>query len=172
MIKNPKVLPIVFVLVGVLARLLPHAPNFTPIGAITIFGGAKLPKTIALFLPVLIMIIADIFLGFHSLIGYTWGMMLLTSVISYKLLRDRPSVSRLLTVTLLSSFLFFIVTNLGVWLEGKMYVMTLSGLIQCYVMALPFFKNSLIGDLFYMSVFFGFFEIIRNFNSRYSNIDA
>ncbi len=170
MIKNSRVLSIVFVFIGVLARLLPHAPNFTPIGAIAIFGGAKLPKAIAIFLPVLIMIIADSFLGFHHLIGYTWGMMLITSVISYKFLRNSFSAGKLLMVTLLSSILFFVVTNLGVWLEGRMYAMTLPGLIQCYIMAIPFFRSSLLGDLFYTGVFFGLFELIQQVNLKTQSV--
>ena len=140
--------------VGIVFRIIPHPPNMTPITAIALLGGAKLGKKMGLFLPLAIMIISDYLLGFHSLILYTWGSFLIITLLSRYTLREKSKPRRLWGVTLTSSFLFFLITNFGVWAEGRMYAPTISGLLQSYTMALPFYRNAVIGDLAFTSLLF------------------
>jgi hypothetical protein len=70
----------------------------------------------------------------------------------------------------LSATIFFIFSNLGVWLAGLYYPLTLAGLVECYVMAIPFFGNTLFGDLFYMGVLFGIFEAVREWSTRHQEL--
>lgn len=154
-----------FILIGTLARILPHPANFTPITAIALFSGCYLPKRLAIILPIIAMILSDFVLGFHNTIPYVYGSIMLTSFIGIGLkgtLRLRSGqVKGIFGGTLLSSILFFLITNFGVWRETSLYPKTIEGLLQSYIMALPFFRNSLLGDLFYTGVFFGGYEIVK-----------
>jgi len=160
---NSKNLPIYILLtLGMVARLLPHAPNFTPIGAIAIFGGLYLPKRLSIALPLLVMLASDIFIGF-----YDWKIMLsvylgfvIVSLIAL-VIRKNPSFIKITASTLLGSTIFFLITNLAVWLFGTMYQFNLTGLLNCYYMAIPFFRNSLLGDIFYTGVLVGGYELIK-----------
>lgn len=150
-----------FIIFGVLLRLLPHIPNFTPIAAIALFGGTYLSRRTALFVPLLIMAISDLFLGLHPLMLFTWGSFLLTGIIGLWL-KNHKTVPNTLGAAISSSLLFFIVTNFGVWaLPNSWYPHTWQGLINCYIMAIPFFKNTLLGDLFYVGVLFGLYELAQ-----------
>ncbi len=160
---NKKLLiPLLLIALGFIARLLPHPANFAPIGAIALFSGLYLPKRWAIILPLAIMLISDIFVGF-----YAWQIMLavylsfvLAGLIGL-LVRKHKKFSTILGGTLLSAILFFLITNTAVWLFGTMYIHNFSGLMQSYFMALPFFKNSLLGDLFYVGVMVGGYEVVR-----------
>ncbi len=155
-------IPLLLVILGIIARFLPHPANFAPIGAIALFGGLYLPKRWAIILPLLAMFISDIFIGF-----YAWQIM--TSVyIGFVLMgliglvvRKNKKFHTVLGGTLLGSILFFLITNWAVWEFGTMYVHNFSGLIQSYIMALPFFRNSLLGDVFYVGVLVGGFELVQ-----------
>lgn len=153
-----------FVLIGVSLRLIPHTPNFTPIAAIALFGGVYLSKKLALIIPIGAMIISDYFIGYYEpkLMVFVYGSFILSVILGFWIKRNK----KWYTVgggAVLSAILFFIVTNFGVWLFAPWYANTLSGLIQCYVAALPFFRNTLSGDLFYAGVFFGSYELIYVF---------
>jgi hypothetical protein len=87
---------------------------------------------------------------------------LLVTVAMGKLIRDRRSVLNVGAVTLASSFMFYGVTNLAVWAAGSLYPRTLAGLIVCYTAAIPFFRNSLIGDMAYAAILFGGFALLEN----------
>lgn len=141
---------IAFMLLAVLFRLLPHLPNFTPITAIALFGGLYFSnKSMAYLVPLFIMVLSDLFLGFHTISIVVYAAFLLVSFIGTR--TKKPSVFTIL----LSSISFFIVTNFGVWLIG--YPKTWTGLVECYTLAIPFFRNSLLGDFFYSGVMiFGF----------------
>jgi hypothetical protein len=148
-------------LLGILARFLPHPYNFAPIGAIAIFGGLYLPKKWAILLPLTAMLISDVFIGF-----YNWHTMLavylsfaLMSLIALKV-RQNKSVLNIAGGTILGSLLFFIITNFAVWAFGNMYSYNFAGLMNCYYMAIPFFRNSLAGDLFYTGVLVGAYETV------------
>ncbi|MEK7658952.1 MAG: DUF6580 family putative transport protein [Patescibacteria group bacterium] len=151
---------LVLVLIGVSLRLLPHAPNFTPIAAIALFGGVYFSKKTALIFPVLAMAISDIFLGFYEplIMLSVYGSFLLCVVLGFWL-KNHKKWQTVAGSVILSSVLFFVITNFAVWAFSPWYAKTFSGLIQSYVMALPFFKNSLLGDIFYAGVFFGAYEL-------------
>jgi hypothetical protein len=146
------------VVIGILLRFAPHAPNFTPVAAIALFGGAYLNKKQALFVPLALMILSDIVLGMHNTVIFTWGGFALIALLGLTLTK-KTSIARIGAMSLLSSLLFFVITNFGVWLMGW-YPPTLAGLVKCYIMALPFLRDFTLSTLLYTAVFFGAFELI------------
>ena len=157
-IKN--VLPLVFIISSaVLTRILPHPPNFTPITGIALFSGSYLTGFAAFLLPLSIMFISDIFIGFHSTMLYVYGSFLIIILLG-KQLQKKNSFIRLSYTSLTSSLIFFIITNFGVWLNGGLYPKNIVGLEQSYVMAIPFFKNTIMGDFFYTFLFFYGFRFL------------
>ena len=147
MMLNKVEIKIVFGLVALalLTRFLPHPPNFAPITGIALFTGFNFTnKRLALFIPLFCMLITDLFLGFHSLVPIIYSCFILISFIGFK----AKSLSLLTVIG--ASFSFFIISNLGVWYLS--YPKDLNGLISCFVLAIPFFFNSLAGDLFYTSL--------------------
>lgn len=152
---------LLLIAVGVWGRFIPHAPNMAPIAAVAIFAGAVLPRKYALVAPMAAIIISDLFIGLHSTIFWTWGSFALIALISSGYLREKINVANTLAVTLSGSVVFYILTNFGVWLQTGMYQPTLNGLIQSYINALPFFRNTLIGDLIYVGVLFGAFYLAQ-----------
>lgn len=163
--------PFSVIVAAVLLRLVPHEPNVAPIGAMALFGGAYLSKKYALTLPILAMFVSDIFLGFHNTIGWVYGSFILTGLIG-GLLRNRANPGNVLFASLSSSVLFYLITNFGVWFSGSMYPKDFSGLMQSYLMALPFFRNTLLGDLFYNGVFFGGYAILKSRFSRFARLEV
>ena len=144
----------IIMLAAVLTRLVPHLPNFTPVTAIALFGGLYISnKILAYALPLIIMFISDIFLGFSSITLFVYAGFMLVTLIGT--LRKKPSI---LTI-FLGSLSFFIVTNFGVWLLG--YPKTWTGFVECYTLALPFFRNSLLGDFFYSGIMMIGFNFIQ-----------
>tara|TARA_R100000908_G_scaffold62891_1_gene42676 strand:- start:3157 stop:3657 length:501 start_codon:yes stop_codon:yes gene_type:complete len=137
--KNNIILSLI--ILAVLTRLLPHPPNVAPITGIALFAGNKFDnKWIGLILPIICMLISDLFLGFSSITLFVYLAFILISYIGM--------TSKINNTTILkSSTLFFFITNFGVWLLG--YPLTIQGFITCYTLALPFFVNTIIGDLFF-----------------------
>lgn len=146
---------------AIVTRLLPHPPNFAPITAIAIFGGALLPRNWALLLPLGAIVASDLIIGIHPLILFTWGSFLLIGLLSYRYFNTIKS-GMVVGASLLASILFFVITNFGVWLEGRLYPPTLEGLTQSYINALPFFRNTLLGDLVFSGLLFGSYVLIVN----------
>lgn len=149
------------VILALLTRFLPHPPNFAPITGIALFTGFNFTnKRLALFIPLFCMLITDIFLGFHSLVPTIYCCFILISFIGIK----AKSLSFL--VVLGASVSFFIISNLGVWYFS--YPKDLNGLISCFVLAIPFFINTLAGDLFYTSILqFSFNKLkIKSLNTK------
>lgn len=146
---------------GALLRLIPHAPNFAPIAAIALFGGTYLNKKYALIVPILALLASDYFLGFYDF----WVMVsvyvsfLIIGLLGL-LLRKRKSPLNIFGITITGSLLFFIITNFVVWATTPWYSKTFEGLIKCYWLAIPFLKNTVLGDLFYVGVLFGLYELI------------
>lgn len=155
------ILPLLLIFFGFTARLLPHPANFAPIGAIALFGGIYLPKRLALIAPLGAMILSDLFIGFYSLpiMLSVYASFTLMNLIGFWV-RERKRFSTVLGGTLLGSILFYLITNAAVWAFGTMYPPTFQGLLQSYIMAIPFFRNSLFGDLFYMGLLVGSYEAI------------
>jgi len=151
---------ILVIIVGVsfLMRLLPHPANFIPIGALALICGTYIRSKWAILIPVGIMAISDFIVGWHSLVFFTWGSFLLIGMIGWWV-RKKKNVLRVAGGTLAGSILFFIVTNFAVWAFTPLYSKTVAGLVQCYYMAVPFFRNTALGDLFYVAIFFGLYEL-------------
>lgn len=143
------------IMAAAVSRLLPHPPNLTPIAALALFGGAIFADKRAAFLvPLLALFLTDIFLGFSGLTAVVYGSFALIVCLGFWL-HGRRSAGRIVAAALCGSMLFFILTNLGVWALTPLYPKTLSGLSECYVAALPFFQNTLAGDLLYSGLLFG-----------------
>jgi hypothetical protein len=126
------------------SRFIPHPPNFTSLLALSFYVPAFLGMR---YLPVLIICFAitDYFIGFHSLVFFTWGSVLLIGFISKYF---KEGILRRIFGSLFGALIFFIVTNFGVWLNGQ-YGYNLEGLLTCYYLAIPFFSYSLISTLFF-----------------------
>jgi hypothetical protein len=160
--------PMIYALVaaGILSRLVPHPANMALVTGAAIFAGTKLNKLQSLAVPLCIMLVSDLLLGFHSTMFFTWGAFALIAVVANLVLHKRQSVTRFAATTVSASFIFFLISNLGVWLVDGMYPQTLLGLITCYVNALPFFRNTLIGDALYTSAIFGIFEGVKLLSAK------
>lgn len=149
------------ILFAVVMRLLPHWPNFTPVAAIAIFGGAYISKkSLAFVLPVLAMLISDLIIGFHSTMVAVYAGMMIAAGIGI-MLRNRVRIGNVAVASLASSVIFFLITNFASWYTGLMpYSRDLSGLLQAYIAGVPFFNTSMVGDLFYSAVIFGSFYFV------------
>ena len=156
---------------GVISRLIVHLPNFTPVIALALFGGVYLKKAQAIILPVLMMIIADLFIGVDNTFPFTWGSVALIAL-GGLWLRENKNLATIAGSSLFSSLLFFLITNFGVWLVSGMYAHTSAGLLQCFVLAIPFFGNTLLSTVIYTAVLFGAYEWIarRVQNTRLAHI--
>lgn len=167
--KIPNVVaPAIIIFIAVALRLLPHPANVAPIGAMALFGGAYIGnKKYAILLPLLVMFVSDIFLGFHNTMFFVYGSFFLTGLVGIWL-RKRKKIQFIIGASLLSSLSFFILTNFGVWFVGDLYPKTVAGLIEAYVMGLPFFRNTVLGDLLYTGLFFGGYESVQIVLKRYS----
>lgn len=154
-----------FIAIGVFSRILPHPANFAPIGAMALFSGTYMKKHQALVLPLLAMFLSDFVIGFDSLLMRlsVYGCFILSVFIGFWV-KKHKNVGGILAATILSSVLFFVVTNFTVWLSSGMYTKNIFGLIQCYTLAIPFFRNTLLGDLIYTGVFFGIYEYLLSSN--------
>jgi uncharacterized protein DUF6580 len=148
---------------AVLCRLIPHPPNVTPVLAVALFGGATLSRRTALAVPLLAMFLSDLALGYPfgwmNLVVYAC---FLTGVWLGRFLGARSTWRRRVAAALSGSVIFFLATNFAVWLgsEGS-YDHTLDGFMRCYVLALPFFRNSLLGDLAWSIGLFGLHDLAR-----------
>lgn len=168
---NKRIISIVAIIfVAAVSRLLPHAPNFSPLAAVALFGGAYITnKYLAVIIPLLAMLVSDALMGFN---GWFFTEQVITVYASFALiamlgltLQQNKSAIRVAGASISASLIFFVLTNFAVWLGGyfytpALYPMNAAGLIQCYVSAIPFFQNTLTGDLFYSGVLFGGFYLL------------
>lgn len=161
-------MPYLYVLAALLLRLLPHPWNVTPLGAMFLFSGATFrSKVESLVVPLAALLLSDyavIHILYQGRYGwfspYTWAGFLLVGLIGWAL-RGRMTWLRVGGASLAGSVVFFVVSNFGVWAGEKLYAPTLGGLMDCYVAALPFFRNSLLGDLAYAALMFGSYSLLR-----------
>lgn len=144
-------------------RLLPHPPNVSPVAAMALFGGAYFSdKRVAFLVPFLALLLSDIMLGLHDTMAYVYAGFALTVAIGFWL-RNNINIGRIAFAVVGSSVLFFIVTNFGAWVTSGLYPMTAEGLMQAYIAAIPFFQNSLLGNLVFTALLFaGFAALQRN----------
>ena len=179
--------PMLVIFAAVLIRLFPHPPNFAPIAAMALFGGAYLNKKYSLMIVFTTLILSDYLLLYihpfspqfinlskiygpavllHSTTIFVYLSFLLTSLLGIWV-KSHKSAKNILSASLFSSVLFFLITNFGVWATG-MYARNLSGLWESYAMGIPFFKNTVFGDLSYAGIFFGCYELVQLLVVRYS----
>jgi hypothetical protein len=142
-------------------RLVPHPPNFTPIAAMALFGAAHLGRNpLAFAAPLGALLLSDLILGFYSGMWVQYAAVALIVLLGWLALK-RVTPLRIGLAAVASSVLFFAVTNFGVWLTSGMYPQTLAGLAACYAAAIPFFQNTLAGDLLYSALPFGGFALLE-----------
>ena len=164
---------IVLILFASFSRIIPHMPNFTPLGAMALFGGAYLKnKYHALVIPIASLWLSDLVLNnfiFSFYSDFTWfypGFLwqytsfILITIIGYFFLK-KVNFKNIFITSISSSLLFFVITNFGVWLSGSIYSLDFQGLITCYVMAIPFYKGTILGFICYSSLLFGILEFSR-----------
>ncbi len=153
------------IFIGAMSRLLPHPHNFTPIAALGLFGAAAIrPLKLAFIIPFLALWLSDLILmnivlstyydGFRFF-GHLWVYLAFLIIFLLGTSIKKIKFWHILGLTLSSSLIFFLVSNLGAWMSSTIYPTSLSGLIACYVAAIPFFGNTIAGDLVYSSLFFG-----------------
>jgi hypothetical protein len=153
--------------IAAVLRLAPHPSNFTPIGAMALFSGAYLGRrgVIAFAAPLGALFLSDLVLGFyHGMPTVYFSVALIVVVGSLSL--QRVSVLRVGAAAAASSVLFFAITNFGMWLFSGFYPRNLAGLEACYVAAIPFFQNTVVGDLFYAALLFGGFKVAERLIPR------
>jgi hypothetical protein len=154
------------ILVAAVLRLVPHPPNFTPIGAMALFSGAYLGRrAIAFAAPLGALLLSDLVLGFYHGQATVYFSVALIVMIGMLALR-RVSALRVGAAAMASSVLFFVITNFGMWLFSGFYPRTIAGLEACYVAAIPFFQNTVAGDLFYAVLLFGGFKVAETLLPR------
>ena len=158
-ITSEEILGLALIAVAVIVRTLPHPDNFTPLTALAIFSGLLLRPRLALWVPLIAIAASDFFQPTHDLFWLTWGCFYLTTLVGMSL-RGRMSALPILAGTLTGTLIFFVLTNLGVWIWQDLYPKTASGLLECYVMALPFVRNAVAGDLVYAGVFYLVYRLI------------
>lgn len=156
---------IIIITLASLTRFMPHPFNFTAVGAMALFSGAVIrDKRYAFLLPVIVMFMTDLFIGFHFSILPVYGCFAFTVWLGTKI-KKKKTLLPIAAASLTSSVIFFLVTNLPFWyLDLKLYPMTFSGTIQSYEMAIPFFKNQVLGDLLYNALLFGIYSIVNRKN--------
>ncbi len=166
-IKSRFWLTVGMVLGAAAMRLLPHPPNFTPIAAMALFGGAHFErKRCAFAVPLAAMFLSDLVLeiifgwGFHALMPIVYASFAVVVGLGL-LLRSRRRAFPVAAAAVVASTLFYLLTNFAVWASSGMYPATPAGLVACYVAALPFFGLTLAGDLFYTAILFGAFMLLE-----------
>ena len=150
-------------IIAVLAifRLLPHWPNVSPVAAMALFGGAYFAdKRVAFIVPFLALFLSDLFLGLHNSMVFVYTGFALTVAIGFAL-KNRVTVTNTLFAAVAASVVFFLLTNFGSWLMSGLYVKSSAGLMQAYVAGIPFFQNSLLGNLAYTAIIFGGYWVLQ-----------
>lgn len=157
------------IVVAALLRLLPHWPNFTPIAAMALFAGTYIEKKqYAFAIPLAAMFLSDIVIGFHANIPAVYLSFAITVLIGMAI-RRWVTVGTVLMAAIVSSLIFFLVTNFSAWLVSPFYPQNFAGLIECYIAGLLFFRdqsqgfsffvNDILGTMFFTSVFYGAFYL-------------
>lgn len=151
--------------VGTIAlRLLPHAPNVAPIGALALLLGSFTTKRKAIGGIIVVMLISDAVIGFHPLMSWVYGSFALMAFIPDGM--KKLQIHNKLLYAISASLLFFLLTNFAVWLQGNGYPQTIQGLMQCYLNAIPFLRNTLIGDIGFTLVFFELYKRVMKLDIK------
>lgn len=149
-------------ILAILSRFLPHPPNFTPILAIALFGGAIFKnKKLALALPLVAVFLSDLVLGLHESMIAVYLCLGLFMYFGTKI--NRKSGKQVITYSLISAIIFFFVTNFSVWAFTAMYDKSFTGLLESYSLGLPFFRWTAISSLIYSGALFGVYNLSEKY---------
>ncbi|MCA9074990.1 MAG: hypothetical protein KDA93_08160 [Planctomycetaceae bacterium] len=169
------------ILAAAITRVLPHPPNFTPLGAMALFAGATYrDRRLALLVPLAALLLSDYLIGqvmgtgfgFYSSQIFVYAAFVMITLLGRVLTNHRRSPLRIVGMSLAVSTLFFVVTNLGVWIASGMYPRTVAGFSQCFVQAIPFFGNTVAGDLVYVTVLFGGLAFVESLTTETENVTS
>lgn len=180
--KNIGLIASSIIILIALSRLLPHPFNFTPVGAMALFGGKFLVSRYAKFLvPLIGLYLSDFIINnfvfrsffpnheglvfFSDFMLWTYSGVAIIVLMGYLFLK-KFNIKNLLLVTLSFSIVFFLITNFGTWVSGTMYPKTASGLVTCMMAGIPYFKWTLLGNLVYTPILFFSFEYFLSKNLK------
>jgi len=163
------------ILLAAFSRVIPHMQNFSPLGAIALFGGAQLTKKWQAFLiPILATWLSDLFINnviyaqynpgfvwFYEGFYWQYGSYLLITLASFFIFNRNVTTPKVMLGVVSSTAIFFFITNAGCWVGNLVYPQNVGGLMSCYAAGLPFLKGTLLGDLFYSGVLFGAFYFTK-----------
>jgi len=179
-VKKKLLLIILFIAVIFFGRVLPHPYNFTPLIAVTLLSSFAISnRMLALVVPLMGFWLSDLFMNnvvyagyysnftiFNSGMIWTYGAILLVGLMGSSFI-NKISSGKVVLASLSGSTIFYIISNFGVWVLSPMYAKSVTGLIQCYTLALPFYGTSLIGDLLYSSLLFGAYQLVFSKNINF-----
>jgi hypothetical protein len=149
------------IFIAAFVRLIPHPPNFAPVAAMALFGGAYFSKRwVAFLIPLAAMFLTDLIIGFHSTMWAVYISFILIVGIGMLMIKQKK-VSNIFLASVSASVMFFVITNFGLWISTPYYAKTGAGLAACYTAAIPFFRNTLLGDLFIVALMFGSYELVK-----------
>jgi len=160
---NPRFLVITgLIVLAICTRLIPHAPNFTATSAVALFGAAYYDKKIMAFLvPITAVLISDVLLGgLYKGLEWVYASYIVIAALGF-VLRKKTTVYRVVLLSVISSFCLYVISDFGVWVGTSLYPHTVHGLTACYIAAIPFLRNGLLGDLFYGGLLFGAFYLAQ-----------
>ncbi|MFN8284106.1 MAG: DUF6580 family putative transport protein [Chitinophagales bacterium] len=169
--KNKQyILAILLITIGVVLRVLEWIPNFSPLTAIALLGGAYLiDKKWSVIIPVISLLIGDVLLAFkhdypfiHNTIFFVYISYIIIVFFGWKLRDEKVNYLKVGGFALASSVLFFTISNFGVWIVGTLYERNLVGFIKCFTLAIPFYKYTFLSDVLYSLVFFGIFDAVKS----------
>tara|TARA_B100001123_G_scaffold122074_1_gene142089 strand:+ start:61 stop:579 length:519 start_codon:yes stop_codon:yes gene_type:complete len=164
LLKNldKEIIPISFILILALSRLIPHPPNFTPVIAVAIMSSYFFRNIYLSFATMLIsMLIADFFIGFYAHMFFVYASLLLVTFIFFNT-KWKINFKNLFIFAFIGSLIFFIISNFGVWIVSSIYEKSFDGLVQCYFLAIPFFKNTFFSTLIFSYSAFLAHKYIKN----------
>lgn len=164
--ENPlyrTLLALALILLAAALRIAPHPWNFTPVGAMALFSGALIKdRRLAFLFPLLTLFLGDVFTGLYKILPIIYASFLINVAIGFWL-RDHRTVARISIATLLGAIQFFLVSNFAFWRFMDSYPHNSSGLLACYVAAIPLFWNTLAGDAVYAALLFGAYALAERF---------
>ena len=158
--KTKIIIVISIIALAAMSRLVKHPFNFTPLAAMALFAGCYLHKKWGVLLPLAAVFISDYFIGFYNwrLMASVYASLVFIFAIGL-VLNKYKTWYNIIFASLTSSVVFFAVTNFSVWSFSGWYPHTWAGFVSCFTLALPFFRNTLAGDLVYTTAFFGIYEL-------------
>ena len=165
-ISKKEIFPISLILILAISRLIPHPPNFTPIIAVAIMSSCFFKNiNLSIIILVISMLLSDLFIGFYYNIFFVYFSLILITIIFFKI-NKKINYKTLLIFSFFGSLIFYIISNFGVWMLGNLYEKNVSGLINCYILAIPFFKNTFLSTaLFSYATYFA-----KNYYIKKTNI--